>query len=57
MSQLLVGVDASALGWLGGGLTALFLTCFLGWMGWAFSPTNRARHEAAARLPLEGGDP
>jgi cbb3-type cytochrome oxidase subunit 3 len=56
MSQLLVDMNTSSLGWLGGGLTALFLASFLGWTWFAYSPANRARHEAAGNLPLEGDD-
>ena len=56
MSQLVHGMDASALGGLGSLLTVLFFVCFVGWGWWAWSPANRERHEAAARLPLEGDD-
>jgi cbb3-type cytochrome oxidase subunit 3 len=34
----------------------LFLVCFLGWAVWVYLPVNRARLEAAARLPLDDGD-
>ena len=38
--------------WIMGATTILFLACFVGWTWWAFSSRNRARHEAAALLPL-----
>lgn len=56
MSQLVVGMDTAALGWLGGALTAAWCACFLGWTWWAYAPAHRARHDAASRLPLDGGD-
>lgn len=56
MRQLLVSVDTSPVGALGGSLTALFLACFVGWAWWAYAPANRARHEAASRIPLDGGE-
>jgi cbb3-type cytochrome oxidase subunit 3 len=39
-----------------GVMTVLFLTCFLGWVWWAYRPRNRARMEEDARLPLMEGD-
>jgi len=56
VSQLVIGMDTSPLGWLGGSLTGLFLACFVGWAWYAYNPANRAHHEAASRLPLEGDD-
>jgi cbb3-type cytochrome oxidase subunit 3 len=56
VSQLVVGVDTSSFGWLGGTVTALFLACFVGWTWWAYAPRHRVRHEITSRLPLEGGD-
>ncbi|RMH18505.1 MAG: cbb3-type cytochrome c oxidase subunit 3 [Gemmatimonadetes bacterium] len=45
------------LGWVAGLMTALFLVFFLGWIVWAYAPSNRARMERAAQLPfLDEGD-
>jgi cbb3-type cytochrome oxidase subunit 3 len=49
-------VEAAGLGWLPGIVTALFLVGFGGWAVWAYLPRNRARFEAAARLPFNDGD-
>ncbi len=43
-------------GWILGVMTVLFLTTFVAWTVWAWLPNNRARLEAAARLPLDEGD-
>ena len=44
--------ETARLGWIMGVLTVLFLGSFLFWWWWAYSSGNRARHEAASRLPL-----
>lgn len=46
------------LGWLLGLTTLLFLGSFLGWIAWAWSPSNRETLDAASRQPLDddGGD-
>ena len=44
-------------GWIMGVTTLFFLATFLGWAIWAWLPQNRSRLEAAARLPLDDGDP
>jgi cytochrome c oxidase cbb3-type subunit 4 len=38
------------------GITVLSLAIFLGLVAWAWSARRRPGFEAAARLPLEGGD-
>lgn len=48
--------DGVALGWLLGGMTVAFLAFFGGWVIWAWLPSNRARLEAAGRMPLEQDD-
>ena len=48
--------DNATLGWLLGGMTVCFLLFFLGWVVWAWLPSNRARLDAAALLPLENTD-
>ncbi|MCB9682300.1 MAG: cbb3-type cytochrome c oxidase subunit 3 [Alphaproteobacteria bacterium] len=53
--------EAHDLGWLGSVSTLLFVVAFLAWSWVAYNPRNRARWEAAGRLPLEddsspGGD-
>ncbi len=48
--------QAAGLGWVMGVSMLLFLVCFLGWAVWVYLPVNRARLEAAARLPLDDGD-
>lgn len=53
MSQLMHGIDTSALGWVGSAMTVLFTITFAGWAFWAWAPWNRANMEAAARLPFE----
>lgn len=50
-------VAAASLGWVTGVTTAVFLVGFLGWALWAWLPANRARFDAAARLPFDDGDP
>lgn len=50
--------DAAAtaeLGWVAGVMTAAFLLFFVAWTVWAYWPGNRARLEAAARLPFDDG--
>ena len=49
--------ETARLGWIMGVMTVLFLTCFLGWIWWAYRPGNRARMEEDARLPLTGDQP
>ncbi|HMV67541.1 MAG TPA: cbb3-type cytochrome c oxidase subunit 3 [Myxococcota bacterium] len=48
-------------GWLMSGITALFFVMFMMWTWYAYRPANRARHDEAARLPLQddelGGTP
>jgi cbb3-type cytochrome oxidase subunit 3 len=36
-------------------MTVIFLAWFVGWTIWAFLPSNRARFEEAARMPLTDG--
>ena len=43
------------LGWVLGVMTVIFLAWFVGWTIWAFLPSNRARFEKAARMPLTDG--
>ena len=44
-------------GWIMGVMTLFFLASFSGWVLWAWLPQNRSQIDAAARLPLEDGDP
>ncbi len=46
----------AAYGWLPGAMTVAFLVFFVAWAVWAYLPSNRARLEAAGRLPLDDGD-
>jgi cbb3-type cytochrome oxidase subunit 3 len=48
--------DNTTLGWLMGLLTVASTLFFVGWVIWAWWPSNRANMEAAARLPLEDDD-
>jgi hypothetical protein len=36
-----------------GGMTLVFLLCFVAWTLWAFLPSRRPAMEAASRLPFE----
>jgi cbb3-type cytochrome oxidase subunit 3 len=49
------GAEMARMGWMMGLTTILFLITMVGWTWWAWLPSNRARLEAAALLPLEGG--
>lgn len=40
-------------GWLLGFTTILFMSIFVGWIGWLWAPGRRSEMEAASRLPLE----
>ena len=44
------------LGWLLGGMTAVFLATFLFWLWYAYSPRHKKMHEEAARMPFEQGE-
>jgi len=48
------GARMASLTWIMGVMTVLFLTCFVGWIWWAYRPANRKRMEEDARLPLTG---
>lgn len=47
--------ETARLGWLMGLLTVLFLAVFLYWTWWAYRAGNRARLDAASRLPFTDG--
>lgn len=50
---------AHQLAWLGTAMTVTFFVMFVGWVVWAWWPSNRARFDAMARIPLDddqGGD-
>jgi cbb3-type cytochrome oxidase subunit 3 len=49
-------VEAAAYGWVPGVMTVGFLVFFIAWTIWAYHPANRARLEAAGRLPFDDGD-
>lgn len=53
--------EQASYGWLMAGITALFFAMFLLWTWYAYRPSNRARHDAAALIPLHddelGGTP
>lgn len=45
------------MGWVLGVTTVLFLGAFLFWTWWAWTAGNKAKWEAASRLPFtDGGD-
>lgn len=48
--------STASLGWVAGVMTAVFLLFFIGWTAWAWWPSNRARMDAAARLPFDDTD-
>ena len=48
--------EAAGLGWVMGVSMLIFVVGFTGWVVWAWLPANRARLEAAARLPFDDGD-
>jgi cbb3-type cytochrome oxidase subunit 3 len=48
--------DAAEGGWLMGVMTAVFLAFFMGWVWWVFRARNKARLEAAARMPFDDDD-
>lgn len=45
--------STSSGGWIAGGMTAIFLFFFTGWAAWAWWPGNKARFQAASRMPLD----
>jgi len=45
--------QSAQLGWVLGLMTVAFFATFVGWTLWAWWPSNRARLDAAALLPLE----
>lgn len=56
MSHILREITRGAsLGWLMGAITALFFLTFLYWGWYAYTARNRARWEAASRMPLNDG--
>jgi len=40
-----------------GVMTAIFLAFFIGWALWAYAPHRKDDMDAAARMPLEDGQP
>jgi cbb3-type cytochrome oxidase subunit 3 len=57
MNQVLhAGAETAQLGTLLGFTTVFFAAVMVGWTVWAWTPGRRAAMEAAARLPLEGGE-
>lgn len=48
--------DSVQLGVLLGGTTVFFIAFFLAWTLWSWAPSNRARLDGYARLPLDDGD-
>lgn len=56
MNPIKDAVAAAELGWVPGVMTAAFLLFFIGWTVWAWWPSNRARMDAAARLPFDDGE-
>lgn len=46
-------IEPGGYSWLGAGLTTTFLVCFSFWIVWAWWPGNKARLDAAARMPLD----
>ena len=54
-----VAAASHTLEWLGTTMTVAFFAFFVGWIVWAWWPSNRARLDAMARIPLDddaGGD-
>lgn len=48
-----------SLEWIGSGMTVVFFAIFVGWIVWAWWPSNRAQLDAFGRIPLDddlGGD-
>ena len=45
--------ETAQYGWVMGVMTALFFAFFVGWIVWAWAPSNSKFMEEAARLPLE----
>lgn len=43
------------LGWLLGGMTAVFLATFLFWTWWAYTGRHAKRFDADSRLPFTDG--
>ena len=39
-----------------GGMTALFMALFLGWIWYAFAPSRSEHMQTMAHLPLDDGD-
>ncbi|MDP2307286.1 MAG: cbb3-type cytochrome c oxidase subunit 3 [Pseudomonadota bacterium] len=56
VSFLAADAQAAAQSWMGAGLTTSFLLFFLGWVLWAYWPSNRARMESHARIPFDGDE-
>ncbi len=56
MSQLMNGAQTWDLSILGALLTTTFMVFFLGWTYWAYAPSQREKHEASGRMPLDGGE-
>ena len=50
---LMQAAQQANLGWLLGVNTVLFMTLFVGWSVWLWSPAQTSALEAASRLPLE----
>jgi len=48
--------ESVELGTLLGATTVLFLLFFTAWTLWSWAPSNRARLDRYARLPLDDGD-
>lgn len=57
MNPLINEAAASVeLGWLLGGMTAVFLATFLFWFWYAYSPRHKKMLDEAARMPFDQGE-
>ena len=48
-----LAAENSTAGPMMGGITLMFMACFVYWTWWAYSPANAKNLEAASRMPLD----
>lgn len=48
-------VGAVQLEWVAAAMTVVFFAVFLGWIWWAWSPSNRQAMEEARQMPFTDG--